>query len=76
MTSTPPTDHSDQLEPTDPSAEQLIMFLERDQLVRNRAQPVERAHLGHGATVALWGLRIFVLVVSSMVIYTFIAQLN
>ena len=59
-----------------PEEEELIMFLERDQLVSDRAKPVPRAELGRAATVALWGLRIFVLVVSFMVVYTFVAQLN
>jgi hypothetical protein len=77
MTSTPATDQFDELEPTDPSEdEELVMFLERDQFVRNRSKPVERAQLGRGATLGLWALRIFVLIVSAMVIYTFIAQLN
>ncbi len=61
----------------DPSDhEELIMFLERDQLVADTSQPVPRAHLGPGAKIALWGLRVFVLVVSFMVIYTFVHQLG
>jgi hypothetical protein len=76
MTSTP-TDQFDELDPADPAEEEeLIMFLERDQLVSNRSKPVERAQLGRGATIGLWALRIFVMVVSAMVIYTFVAQLN
>ncbi len=51
------------------------MFLERDQLVADTSQPVARAHLGPRANAALWGLRGFVLVVSFMVIYTFLHQL-
>ena len=76
MTSTP-TDQFDELDPADPAEEEeLIMFLERDQLVSNRSKPVERAQLGRGATIGLWALRIFVMVVSAMVIYTFVAQLD
>lgn len=56
--------------------EELIMFLERDQLVADTSQPVARAHLSPRARAALWGLRVFVLVVSFMVIYTFIKQLR
>ncbi len=52
------------------------MFLERDQLVADTSQPVPRAHLGPGATALLWGLRVFVLIVSFMVLYTFIRQLG
>jgi hypothetical protein len=77
MTPTPATDQIDPPEPTEPSEhEELVMFLERDQLVSNRSKPVARAHLGRGANIALWALRIFVLVVSFMVIYTFIVQLH
>ena len=56
--------------------EELIMFLERDQLVADTSQPVPRAQLGRRASAALWGLRVFVLVVSFMVIYTFVQQLG
>jgi hypothetical protein len=52
------------------------MFLERDQLVADTSQPVPRAHLGPRASAALWGLRVFVLLVSFMVIYTFVRQLG
>jgi hypothetical protein len=77
MTPTPATSPTDPPERTEPSEEEeLIMFLERDQLVRDRSKPVARAPLGRGAIRALWALRIFVLVVGFMVIYTFIAQLH
>jgi hypothetical protein len=56
--------------------EELIEFLERDQLVADRSRPVSPARLGPTAVAALWALRVFVVVVSAMVIYTFIAQLN
>ncbi len=52
------------------------MFLERDQLVADKARPVPRAHLSTRTRVALWVLRVFVLVVSAMVIYTFFSQLG
>lgn len=55
---------------------ELIMFLERDQLVADTSRPVPRAHLGPRASAALWGLRVFVLVVSFMVIYAFVRQLR
>ncbi len=61
-------------EPSD--HEELIMFLERDQLVADTSQPVPRARLGPAVKIALWGLRIFVLVVSFMVLYTFVHQLG
>jgi hypothetical protein len=55
--------------------DRLIMFLEPDQLVADKARPVSRARLTPRATAALWALRAFVILVSAMVIYTFAAQL-
>ncbi len=52
------------------------MHLERDQLVSGRSIRVPPAELGPGLQTALWVLRVFVLVVSAMVIYAFIAQLG
>ena len=54
----------------------LIMHLERDQFVAETARPVPRARLGARATAGLWVLRAFVVLVSAMVIYTFISQLH
>lgn len=50
------------------------MFLERDQLSADRHQPLPPAAVGRRAHLALWTLRIFVLIVGAMVIYTFCAQ--
>ena len=52
------------------------MFLERDQLVVDTSRPVGRMALSGRMTVALWALRVFVVVVSAMVIYTFVSQLG
>jgi hypothetical protein len=56
-------------------AEEMVGSLERDQLVSDRSRPVPPAVLSARARAALWGLRVFVLVVGAMVIYTFFAQL-
>jgi hypothetical protein len=56
-------------------AEEMVGSLERDQLVSDRAHPVSPAVLSGRARAALWGLRVFVLIVGAMVIYTFFAQL-
>lgn len=56
--------------------DELVIFLERDQLVSDKSRPVPRAPVGRGANAALWGLRIFLLIVSAMVIYTFFSQLG
>ncbi len=62
---------------TDSQAEQeLVMFLERDQLSADTAIPVSRAHLTRRLNSTLWMLRVFVIVVSAMVIYTFAANLH
>jgi len=56
--------------------DELIMDLERDQFVAETSRPVPRAVLSTRATVGLWALRVFVVIVSLMVIYTFIDQLH
>jgi hypothetical protein len=56
--------------------DELIMYLERDQFVDETSRPVPRAELGAYATAGLWTLRVFVVLVSLMVIYTFIYQLH
>jgi hypothetical protein len=56
--------------------EQLIEFLESDQLVTARARPVQRRVLDRRVAVMLWALRVFVIVVGVMVIYTFVARLG
>ena len=52
------------------------MHLERDQFVVETSRPVPPAPLSPRATAGLWALRVFVVLVSLMVIYTFIAQLH
>ena len=72
-----PTSHSSRIpdhEPTD--HEELIMFLERDQLVADTSLPVSPAHITARVKAALWILRTFVLIVSFMVLYTFVHQLG
>ncbi|MGO9971464.1 MAG: hypothetical protein ACLP01_01265 [Solirubrobacteraceae bacterium] len=59
-----------------PDDEQLVMFLEPDQLVIDKSRPAPRARLSPRTRLALWALRVFVLAVSAMVIYTFFAQLG
>ena len=55
--------------------EQAI-HLERGQLVTETSRPVPRAALSARAAAGLWALRAFALLVSLMVIYTFIGQLR
>lgn len=84
--SSPPTEEGDRSavaagEERDPrrrdrAEDELIMHLERDQLVAETSRPLPAAALGVRATAAAWALRVFVVVVSAMVIYTFIHQLQ
>lgn len=55
---------------------QLIDYLEPDQLAAETMRPVPRATLGPRALAALWVLRVFVVIVSAMVVYTFVARLH
>jgi hypothetical protein len=62
--------------PQESPEDELIMHLERDQFVAETSRPVPRAALTAPAIAGLWALRVFVIVVSLMVIYTFFAQLH
>jgi len=55
--------------------QELVEFLERDQLVVDTSRPVSRMALSRSTSAALWALRVFAVVVSAMVIYTFASQL-
>lgn len=56
--------------------EELIVYLESDQLVKERSQPVERARLSGRHRRMLWALRVFAIALSAMVVYTFVSQLG
>lgn len=56
--------------------DEVIMHLERDQFVSETSRPVSRATLSRRTIAALWALRVFVVLVSLMVAYTFIDQLH
>jgi hypothetical protein len=56
--------------------DEQVMHLERGQLVAETSRPVPRAALSAHAVAGLWALRVFVVLVSLMVIYTFIDQLH
>ncbi len=56
--------------------DELIMHLERDQYVAETSRPVPRAPLSAATSAGLWALRVFVVLVGLMVIYTFVAQLH
>lgn len=64
------------MSPVPDDHEQLIEFLESDQLVDARSHPLRRRVLDRRVAIALWALRVFVVVVGVMVIYTFFARLG
>jgi hypothetical protein len=68
--------HEQDLQARERLQDELIMDLERDQIVAATSQPVPRAMLSPLATAGLWALRVFVVLVSLMVIYTFVDQLH
>jgi hypothetical protein len=58
-----------------PGGERAV-FLEPGQLTAATRRPVPRARLGKRVMTALWALRMLVIVLSAMVIYTFFSQLG
>ena len=68
---TPPPDRLSHGHPDD----ELIHALEPDQVVAAASRPLPRYRLSQGANAALWLLRIFVLLVTALVVYTFIVAL-
>jgi hypothetical protein len=55
--------------------QELVEFLERDQLVLDTSRPLGQMALSRRMIFGLWALRVFVTVISLMVIYTFVSQL-
>jgi hypothetical protein len=53
--------------------EDLIESLEPDQLVSSMNLPVARRKLSRPVSAGLWALRLFLLAVSGMVVYVFVA---
>jgi hypothetical protein len=56
--------------------DEQIVRLERGQLKAEMSRPVPRAALSSRAAAALWALRVFAVLVSVMVICSFIGQLR
>ena len=56
--------------------EQLIAYLERDQLAAERSAPLPRARLRRSTTALLWALRVAVTVLGALVVYTFVVSLS
>lgn len=56
--------------------EDLIEALEPDQLVHAMDRPLPRRRLGAWAEAGLWALLLFVLAMSALVVYTFVASIS
>jgi hypothetical protein len=52
------------------------VFLEPGQLTAAIRRPVPRAQLGGRAMIALWALRVLVIILTAMVLYTFFSHLG
>jgi hypothetical protein len=68
-------DHERHLYEGEPD-EDLIEALEPDQLVYAKDRRLPRRRLGARAEAGLWALRLFVLAMTAMVVYVFIASLS
>jgi hypothetical protein len=67
--------HEAEYRPEGDRESQLIESLEPDQLVAAVTKPLPRLQLSRTVRIALWAVRIFVLIISVLVVYTFIVQL-
>jgi hypothetical protein len=56
--------------------EELWNYLELDQLVTDKARPVPRRVFSPKADAGLWLLRVFAVVLTAMVVYTFVVQIT
>ena len=63
-------------QPQQRSQDKQVTHLDPDQLVAETSRPVPRAALSARTAAGLWALRVFAVLVSLIVIYTFIAQLR
>jgi hypothetical protein len=60
----------------DAARDELVGYLERDQLEVEMDKTLPPAPIGRLSRLGLWALRVFVVAVGAMVIYTFIAGLH
>ena len=55
--------------------DELIYALEPDQVVAAASRPLPRYRLSRAGDIGLWLLRVFVLLITALVVYTFIVAL-
>jgi hypothetical protein len=60
----------------DDARDELVGYLERDQLEVEMDKHLPLARLSRWSRLGLWALRVFVVAVGAMVIYTFVAGLH
>ncbi len=60
----------------DAERDELVGYLERDQLEVEMDKHLPPARLSRWSRLGLWALRVFVVAVGAMVIYTFVAGLH
>ena len=56
--------------------DELVRALEPDQIVAAASQPLPRYSLSRNGQLLLWGLRIFVMIITLLVVYTFVISLR
>jgi hypothetical protein len=59
-----------------PAERETRSYLEPAQLVSDTSRRLPRVALGPRARAGLWVLRVFTIVLSLMVVYTFVSQLS
>jgi hypothetical protein len=64
------------MSPGTPVDEEMVEFLERDQLVGDTSRPVARLNLTPGMRASFWLLRVVFSLLSVMVVWTFVAGLG
>jgi hypothetical protein len=64
------------VQPQERLEDELAARLDREQFLAEASRALPRIALSKRAAIALWGLRVFVVLVGLMVIYTFIDQLR
>ena len=67
--------HEAEYRPEGHHESQLVESLEPDQLVAAVAKPLPRLQLSRFVLIALWAVRLFVLLISVLVVYTFVVKL-
>ena len=60
---------------TEAEREEMVGFLERDQLVQDTSRPVPRMAIGRRRATMLRALGLFSTAIAAMVIYTFVSGL-